>query len=86
MARRLSWFITGTGFGIGASIWARRKIRSKVQEITPVAVSKAAIDSVSIFKEKFQVALGAAKAEATATEAALRQEMGLGRSGKGSVK
>lgn len=77
MIKRLSWFAAGTGFGLGASVWVRKKVRSKVQEITPLAVSKAAIDSVSEIKERVVVALDEARNEIAQREIELRKEMGL---------
>lgn len=67
----------GAGFGVGASFWARRKIKAKVHEITPLAVSKAAIDSVVNIKDRVVIALDEARSEVATTEAELREEMGL---------
>lgn len=75
--KRLRWFITGASFGVGASIWIRRKIKSKVQEVTPLAVSKAALDSALVLKDRVSEAILDAKNEFEATEADLRREMGL---------
>ncbi len=77
MTKRLRWFISGTGFGIGATIWVRRKIRDKVAEVTPLALTKATADSVVRFKDLFVKAVGDARIEAVQTEAMLREEMGL---------
>lgn len=82
MMKRLRWFVTGASFGVGASIWARKKIRSKVQEVTPLAVSKAALDSALELKERLGEALSDAKSEFKATEDDLRREMGLQPKGK----
>lgn len=80
--KRVTWFLTGTGFGMGASVWARRKIRSKVDEITPLAVSRAALISLFSLKEKIVSAFEDARAEANMTETTLREQMGLEQRGK----
>ncbi len=77
MTKRLRWFISGTGFGIGASIWVRRKIRAKVQEVTPLALTRATADTVVRLKDRVVQAVGDARVETAETEAALRDEMGL---------
>lgn len=77
MMKRLRWFITGASFGFGVSIWVRKKIKRKVQEVTPLAVSKAALDSALILKDRVSEALYDAKSEFEATEAELRRDMGL---------
>lgn len=82
MMKRVTWFLTGTGFGVGASIWARRKIRNKVEEITPLAVSRAALVSLTAAKGKIVSAFEDARSEMITTEATLREQMGLERRGK----
>jgi len=77
VTKRLRWFISGTGFGIGASIWVRRKIRAKVQEVTPLALTRATADTVVRLKDRVVQAVGDARVETAETEAALRDEMGL---------
>ena len=77
MTKRLRWFISGTGFGIGASIWVRKKVRAKVAEVTPLALTKATAESLMRFKDLLVQAVGDARIEAVETEATLREEMGL---------
>ncbi|NNN19837.1 MAG: hypothetical protein HKL84_08290 [Acidimicrobiaceae bacterium] len=77
MAKRIRWFISGTGFGIGASIWIRKRIKAKVQEVTPLAVGKAAAESVISLKDRFVEAVEVARVETADQEVALREEMGL---------
>ncbi len=77
MVKRLRWFISGTGVGIGVSVWAHKKIQAKVQQFTPLAVAKTTVDSVTQVMEKLKIAVGDARIEAAVTESALRDEMGL---------
>ncbi len=77
MLKRLRWFISGTGVGIGVSVWAHKKIKAKVQQFTPLAVAKTAVDSATQVMEKLKIAIGDARIEVAATESALRDEMGL---------
>ncbi|TAN23743.1 MAG: hypothetical protein EPN30_07185 [Actinomycetota bacterium] len=77
MVKRLRWFISGTGVGIGASIWAHKKIKAKLEQLTPLAVTRSAVDSALRIKDRFTTAMGDARVEAAVTEAALRKEMGL---------
>ncbi len=77
MAKRLRWFISGTGAGVAISIWVRKRIRQKVEEVTPLALTKATADSVIRLKDRLSAALGDARTEVEETEATLRTQMGL---------
>lgn len=77
MVKRFRWFVSGAGFGVGVSIWTARKIRSKVEEVTPLALTKATADSMMVLKDRLVGAIGDARNEISETEAALREEMGL---------
>ncbi|MCL5077191.1 MAG: hypothetical protein M1288_03630 [Actinobacteria bacterium] len=77
MMKRIRWFITGTGFGVSMTLWVRKKIRNKIQEVTPLAVSKMALDSASAVKDRLSEAILEARSEMASAEISLRQEMGL---------
>lgn len=77
MIKRLSWFVTGTGFGVAASIWARRKIRAKVNQVRPIAISRALLDSAAASGTRLSAAIAEARNEARSAERVLRKEMGL---------
>lgn len=77
MMKRIRWFITGTGFGVSMTLWVRRRIRNKIQEVTPLAVSKMALDSAGVVKDRLNEAISEARSEIASAEASLRAEMGL---------
>lgn len=75
--KRIRWFITGTGFGVSLTLWVRKRIRNKIQEVTPLAVSKMALDSAGAVKDRLSEAILEARSEIASAETSLRQEMGL---------
>lgn len=77
MMKRIRWFITGTGFGVSMTLWVRKRIRKKIQEVTPLAVSKMALESAVAVKDRLSDAILEARSEIASTEISLRQEMGL---------
>ncbi len=86
MAKRMRWFISGTGFGIGVAMWVRKRIKTRVEEVTPLAVTKATAESVMRFKDRLTDAVREARREAERTEVTLRKEMGLDSEGQAQVK
>ena len=86
MARRARWFISGTGFGVGLAVWMRKKIKDRVEDVTLLAIAKAAVESIARLTDRIGDAVIDARAEAAQTEASLRKQMGLDDGTKPQVK
>lgn len=76
--RRLFWFGTGAGVGVGGAVWARRRVRRAVARYRPSGVAAEVTTGVRRVGVDVRDAWSEGRAAMHTREAELRQELAPG--------
>jgi hypothetical protein len=74
MLRRVSWFAAGAAAGMGGAVYAQRKAKAVVRQITPPVVARKALDGVKDRVTDAGEALRAGREAMQRTERRLKAE------------
>ncbi len=74
MLHRLRWFGAGTALGIGASVWAQRKLKAAAARYRPAGLAGTALDKARSWPAHVRAAFDEGRSTMREREAALRQE------------
>ena len=75
MLHRLRWFGAGTALGIGASVWAQRKLKAAAARYRPAGLAGTALDKARSWPAHVRAAFDEGRSTMREREAALRQEL-----------
>jgi hypothetical protein len=75
MLHRLRWFGAGTALGIGASVWAQRKLKAAAARYRPAGVAGTAVGKARSWPAHVRAAIDEGRSTMRQREAALRQEL-----------
>ena len=73
MLHRLRWFGAGTALGIGASVWAQRKLKAAAARYRPAGLAGTALDKARSWPAHVRAAFDEGRSTMREREAALRQ-------------
>jgi hypothetical protein len=73
---RLRWFGAGTALGIGASVWAQRRLKAAAARYRPAGLAGTALDKARGWPAHVRAALDEGRSTMREREASLRRELG----------
>jgi hypothetical protein len=75
MFHRLRWFGAGAALGVGASVWAQRKVKAAAARYHPAGLAGSAVDRARAWPSRVRAAYDEGRSTMREREAALRQEL-----------